>query len=503
MTQIQKIPIQHVDGQSVVYWDSIEKAFPGAKQVKNGDVAIPRCVKSFPATALTVGLTDTPADLPPDHPSEDKLIEGLQVTSALTETPINDVHAHTSSASSSILPPSSNSEVKATSKTAVSFKHIVLLASKKAKESDPQVQIQELRGEMVQVRLLQKASDAKQEEIEQLRKQAQEQQEVQQKKVIEHLEEMNRMQKQALEQHAEQKKKASEHHEEMRGLQNQALEKQEKMDRLQEEIRQLQIKSQEELKQMHIEVMGQLSVLQFRVQAVLTQTFELHEYPIPRLFIVLPQDPSGWDIVNPFSNKFRLYFLCECGEHTRLANNKTKIPHHIHLAKHEGYEIARPSEFFRQYGVYVLTILKMLKLGITIAGVVMPALSQLISPDVVGQSIDSLKQLQDIILPSVDQVIEWMDKVAMDDAESIGDISTSNGKSVERVTEQMETKEVLEGADLRKLSTFLQGKDGNKVLGNLYRTVTVEGHVKWVCIDHYHENYQDAQLKLSNVHWIW
>ncbi|KAF9935822.1 hypothetical protein BGZ67_002957 [Mortierella alpina] len=44
----------------------------------------------------------------------------------------------------------------------------------------------------------------------------------------------------------------------------------------------------------------------------------------------------------------------------------------------------------------------------------------------------------------------------------------------------MENKEALEGADLRKLETFLKDKDGNKVLGNLYRTVTDEVHVKWV-----------------------
>ncbi|KAG0312150.1 hypothetical protein BGZ99_009672, partial [Dissophora globulifera] len=403
-------------------------------------------------TALAVASPDSPADLPTDHPSKNKLIEGLQVTSALAEMPINDVRAHTPSTDSSVLPLSSNSKVKVTSKTTLSFKQVVQLALKKANESDPQVQLRQLSANMEQMIQLQKVSDAKQEELKELQKQ-----------VLEGQGKIEQLQKQVF------------HH--------------------QEKMSQLQIKNQEELRQMHIEVMGQLAVLQSRVNAVLTQTFELHEYPIPRLFIVLPQDPSGWDALNPFSNKFRLYFLCECGEHTRLANSKTKIPHHIHLAKHEGYEINRPSEFFRQYGSYVLTILKMLKLGITVTGVMMPALSHLISPDVIGQSIDSLKLLQKSVVTTVDQVIEWMDKVAVDDDQSIGDISMSNGKSVERVTERMETKEALEGADLRKLSTFLQGKDGNKVLGNLYRTITVEGHVKWVCIDHYRENYQEIQAE--------
>ncbi|KAF9272422.1 hypothetical protein BGZ68_002426, partial [Mortierella alpina] len=237
--------------------------------------------------------------------------------------------------------------------------------------------------------------------------------------------------------------------------------------------------NQEEMKQMQQQALVQLGVLHSRVQAILTQTYELHKYPIPRLFVVLPQELSGWNSVNVFANKFRLYFLCECGEHTKSIDSSSKIPHHIHFAKHEGYEIARPSEFFKQYGTYVLTILKMLKYGVTVAGVVMPALSQLISPDVLDHTIHGLNVLQDTIVPGVDQVISWMD----------------NDESVKEVTGQVESNEALEGADLRKLDTFLKSKDGNKVLGNLYRTVTDKGHVKWVCIDHYRLNYQEKAAK--------
>ncbi|KAI8359012.1 hypothetical protein B0O80DRAFT_443143 [Mortierella sp. GBAus27b] len=132
---------------------------------------------------------------------------------------------------------------------------------------------------------------------------------------------------------------------------------------------------QEEVKQLQIQALSQLALLQNRVSALVTQTYELHEYPIPRLFVVLPQDTSSWDPINLFSNKFRLYFLCECGEHTKSTNSK--IPHHIHIAKHEGYEISRPNEFFEQYGHYVLTILRMLRFGISVAGVVIPAVSHL------------------------------------------------------------------------------------------------------------------------------
>ncbi|KAG0196006.1 hypothetical protein BGX33_002243, partial [Mortierella sp. NVP41] len=468
-TEIVRIPIQHVDGQNVVYWESIEQVFPGVKCVKNGDVAIPCCIKYFPGvvldvvfssatehfhvdssvgppsmiptvalnSALTVGRTDAAADPPTDPSSEEKIVEGLRITSALAEAPIGDIGTRSPSTSPSILPPTVPSEVKTSSKPALSFMQVVKLASKKANEFDGRVQQQELSAKMdhmiksqEEIKQLQKAFDAKQEEMSQLQKASDTKQE-----------KMNQLQKQVLE-----------HQEAMEQLQKMS-------DAKQEEMKQLALDHHEEMKQMQQRALDQLSVLQSRVQAVLTQTYELHEYPIPRLFVVLPQYPSGWDTVNPLSKKFRLYFLCECGEHTKSISSKTGIPHHIHLAKHEGYEIARPAEFFQQYGPYVLTILKMLKFGVTVAGVAMPAFSQLISPDVLGQTIDGLKQLQDTIVPGVDQIINWMDKVSVDD-----------GDGVEGVTGQVDNKEALEGADLRKLDTFLKDKDGNKVLGNLYRT---------------------------------
>jgi len=239
------------------------------------------------------------------------------------------------------------------------------------------------------------------------------------------------------------------------------------------------LQMQEEMKELQKQALNRLALLQNSVQALLTQTYELHEYPIPRLFVVLPQDSSGWDSLNPFANKFRLYFLCECGEHTKPTNSK--IPHHIHLAKHEGYDIARPTEFFQQYGSYVLTILRMLKFGISVAGVVIPTASLLVPDEAVKHATASLKMLAGNIQSGMDQVIGYIEKVSN---EGVDDTTAPTGN------------EALEGADLRKLDAFLKGKDGNKTLGNLYRTVTADGHVKWVCIDHYRENYQEKAAQL-------
>lgn len=39
-TDIEKLPCHHVNGQSIIYWDDIEQAFPGVSHVKNDDVPI-------------------------------------------------------------------------------------------------------------------------------------------------------------------------------------------------------------------------------------------------------------------------------------------------------------------------------------------------------------------------------------------------------------------------------------------------------------------------------
>jgi len=239
---------------------------------------------------------------------------------------------------------------------------------------------------------------------------------------------------------------------------------------------------QDEMKGLQMQALNRLALIQNSVKALMTQTYELHEYPIPRLFIVLPKDSSSWDPLDLISNKFRLYFLCECGEHTKSTNSK--IPHHIHVAKHEGYDITRPKEFFQQYGPYVLSILRMLKLGITVAGVAVPAISQLIRMDAIDQAAASLKDLTDTIGPGMDQAITYIEKASEDE-----------GETVQELEGQMTNNEALEGADLRQLESFLKNKDANRVLGNLYRTVTTEGNVKWVCIDHYRENYHEKAAK--------
>ncbi|KAG0220712.1 hypothetical protein BGX31_010682 [Mortierella sp. GBA43] len=232
------------------------------------------------------------------------------------------------------------------------------------------------------------------------------------------------------------------------------------------------------------QALNQLNVIQGRIQAVVTQTFELHEFSIPRLFIVLPKSLRLVDkLKGVFSDQFRLYFLCECGKHT--TSDGTKQRHHIHLAKHEGYDLERPTAFFEKYGLYVRTVMQMIKIGISTAGLFLPPLN---APKLID-NIDAEKHMG-FIKTNFSSLID--DSIAFLD---------DNLKSTEASDELIDGDtyfdqlEALEGANLRQLESYLKLKDQERVLGNLFRIVTSEGHVKWVCSDHYQASYRASALE--------
>ncbi|KAF8963700.1 hypothetical protein BGZ46_000917 [Entomortierella lignicola] len=258
-----------------------------------------------------------------------------------------------------------------------------------------------------------------------------------------------------------------------------------KNQKLQEEVRKLaqQLKeNQGEMMRMQHQALELLSLIHRRVEVVLIQTYELHEYPIPRLFIILPKLMRRHDrVTGLFTDQFQLYFLCECGKHTR-AEGSTEV-HEIHLAKHEGYEIDQPNEFFQKYGTYLMTMMEMFKYGFTAAEIVVPALTHF-------RFAEGLDSLQEILKSSGHTIQSLVDR-------SISFLKQgyNTGNYITRPKDDLGNLEVLEGADLRQLESYLRIKDEARVLGNLYRIVTHEGHVKWVCIDHYHKNYQESRME--------
>ncbi|KAF9340654.1 hypothetical protein BGZ91_000894 [Linnemannia elongata] len=298
-------------------------------------------------------------------------------------------------------------------------------------------------------------------------------------------------------------------------LQHQILEMQtaaEEMSRRMLEMQQHAIGLQEQ-------TLDRLATIQGRISAILTQTYELHEYPIPRLFIILPKEDGTRteSLRNVFAKQFKLYFLCECNNnshhhhHSRHTGATTATTmsstsqgimprQEIHLARHEGYDLDRPTEFFEKYGSYVLTLLQMLKYGAVVAGVVIPPLTQLRIVDGLDTAKQSADALYSSMEPKVDSAIEYLQSLSSNQALAAATTTTTATTTAGNTSMYGDSLEALEGADLRQLSSFLKIKDEGRVLGNLYRTVTGEGHVKWVCLDHYRETYGlSAQRELREV----
>ncbi|KAF9293296.1 hypothetical protein BGZ88_005549 [Linnemannia elongata] len=284
-------------------------------------------------------------------------------------------------------------------------------------------------------------------------------------------------------------------------LQEQAASK-EREERMLQEQAESRIKEEQMLK-MQQETIDRLIVNQQRVDALLVQNYELHEYPIPRLFVVLPDSFSDWDPRNFLMERFRLYFLCECGgdcgsdtgqsaslEQPGIdATMDTKpipVKNSIHLAKHEGYELSRPTEFFDQYGPYILGILRILQHCLTIAAMATPVAA--LADSGLKDVMDGVKSISESTIEAVDMSINILES-KLGDADRFATIASDGHDNT-----MFENLAALEGADLRRLDTFLRNNDQDKLLGNLYRITTEQGHVKWVCFDHYQEKYRATAL---------
>ncbi|KAG0242408.1 hypothetical protein BGX31_000330 [Mortierella sp. GBA43] len=223
------------------------------------------------------------------------------------------------------------------------------------------------------------------------------------------------------------------------------------------------------------------------IQSVARQTYELIEYSIPRLFIVLPKPSRKRDkLLRPFTKQFKLFFLCECGSSVQHGNHQ--YPQRIHLAKHEGYDLDQVDDFFVKYGPYVLTILKMLKIGLAVTGVALPALACFKLVDGIETLERCLGAVSRNASSLLDHAINAVRSMTEDHTELLKTIQTSERMDLTGLG-------ALEGADLRQLESFLRMHDQNRVFGNLNRIIATDGHVKWVCTDHFLENYKMKEMR--------
>ncbi|KAF9960752.1 hypothetical protein BGZ65_011773 [Modicella reniformis] len=254
---------------------------------------------------------------------------------------------------------------------------------------------------------------------------------------------------------------------------------------LQEQVLQMQQGIKDSRQQQLLNLPSNIPIIiQKRIRAIFTYTYELHECPTPPYFIVLPTKIRQRDTLCMHSEyQFWLYFLCGCDSHTMSEN--ANVQHQFHVAKNEGYELHKPTEFFQKYGSYVLTLMYMVKYGIMTAD---PAVPTVVSPKILEglnttqEQLDYLKEnIEALVDDTIDFLQDWND-INSNDTDPAGD-STQLDKSV-----------VLKGEDLSQLKSYFQIKfdDRTSEFGNLYRYATPQGHVKWVCIDHYRERYPES-----------
>ncbi|KAG0042043.1 hypothetical protein BGZ83_000968, partial [Gryganskiella cystojenkinii] len=243
----------------------------------------------------------------------------------------------------------------------------------------------------------------------------------------------------------------------------------------------------------HIEVMDLLNENTDRILAQSDNLFRLtrglHESPIPSHFVVLPCPISFKDRLNPFVVKYRLYFLCDCDVSPHAATSGQRLPH-VHFAKHEGYDMVRPTEFFRKYGPYVLTMLKLLWVSVELGSAAIPNVPGVNEPlqRVIDAAINGGKNL---LQSQIKFAIDYLERLPEDERLD----QTGNDLSVKKYNYHLDKIKALEGADLRHLVSFLKNRDPDQTLGNLYRLARPDGTVHWVCLEHYHPNYKAEEQK--------
>ncbi|KAG0304836.1 hypothetical protein BGZ98_004959 [Dissophora globulifera] len=187
-------------------------------------------------------------------------------------------------------------------------------------------------------------------------------------------------------------------------------------------------------------------------------------------FIVLPE--TAWNPISPFPfNSLRLYFICECGK----------------LTSHEGYGLTRPYEFFFKYGSFLKVTLEMIESRASVA-----------SKAVSSKALDSLDSTQFTIDSVPSNVIHHIDmahsflNVVMS-SEYFHDIDFDN--DTRELHHNPDSTERMGGVDQFRLYSFLQSDCSDTLQGGLYRMATKDGHVKWVCHDHYIAFYHEVHLQ--------
>ncbi|CAF0853694.1 unnamed protein product [Adineta steineri] len=144
-------------------------------------------------------------------------------------------------------------------------------------------------------------------------------------------------------------------------------------------------------------------------------------------------------------------------------NNSIDEPNKMHVAPHSGYSIKKTKKFIIKYGPYLRTTLQIVQVLSKRGSFVIPQLNNV--SKAVGSGVDAILSTPDR-QKEMEQQLNLIQKL------------------LDRVDNTLRGVPLQE-ADLREVETYLDVADNKRSLGNLYRTISDDGHVRWVCLEHY------------------
>ncbi|KAF9302581.1 hypothetical protein BGZ74_005152 [Mortierella antarctica] len=177
----------------------------------------------------------------------------------------------------------------------------------------------------------------------------------------------------------------------------------------------------------------------FDFKSILTNNKGLTDSPYPRFFIVLPgSDPQN----------YRLYFLCEGTEGCDGSHE-----HDLrYLSKHEGYPLLNLEKFIDGYGKYVWHVMRAIK--------------------------HKASTMDAVYASRFQSGLEFIaSKASQQQLEHVGELSQER---------------------LRHLQTYFDNKDEDSI-SLLYRIISPDNGVRWVCTEHYRHSYSETVAKTFNT----
>ncbi|KAH7059916.1 hypothetical protein BKA57DRAFT_512937 [Linnemannia elongata] len=220
-------------------------------------------------------------------------------------------------------------------------------------------------------------------------------------------------------------------------------------------------------------------IMERKLDAILVQSREIHECYIPRFFVLLPETFGSFD-----SKSLKIEQFSQPKQ-----SDKPHVPsfsrRRVHLHTHSSYAISRPYDFLKWYGSYILGILKVLSHCLRTGTVAHETSHDAMS------GVDSIPNatLANVVSGSISFLRQTLEECGITPP-----LPTTSPEGLQQQDGPLPNVAALESADLRRLTTFLQHNDGDRILGNLYRITTGEGYIKWVCHEHYEQSLRGTTM---------